>query len=500
MPECILVFDVGTTNFKTMLFDPRGNALFVDSAAVRPAFGTDGMAYQDPLDWRKAVVGGAEKAAAFANEKSLDIIGLSLTASRSSVIPVDRNGKHIAPAMMWQETASREIVNSVNQGETLKHIYRVTGSRANTVYSAPKMTWLRRNRPEIYNQADKLVGIQDYIIKFLTGEFVTDHTFGSRTLLMDIRSRVWDVDMLALFDVEEDKLCRLIQPGSIAGTLTPDAASLTGLPSGLPVITAGGDQNNAALGVGVIRQGDAMVNMGTGSFLVAAVDEPFTDPGMRVMCNASAVPGKYILDAGMLTTGSVHRWFVEAFYNEIPQENMRQRYDLACREAAGASPRCNGLFVLPHFAGRGAPHWRNRAKGAFFGLGLEHRRPDLARAVYEGIAAEIAANLEVARQLINGITDIRLAGGLSRDDIFVQMLSDVCQRTLHLSPASEATARGAWIQAMIGLNRAAGYEEILPREETKAFVPNPELADVYGQFLEERERLFDVLATLNDNA
>lgn len=502
MEDAVLVFDIGTTNFKTCLFDQAGETLLVHSEPFRPAYGLEGMVYQEPDDWRNAVVAGARLASAFARDKGRAIACVSLTASRSSVIPVDREGAHIAPAMMWQETASRDIVNRFNQGETLGRIHRCTGSRPNTVYSAPKMTWLRRHRPDIYAKAHKLVGIQDYVIRFLTGAFVTDHTFGSRTLLMDIRARQWDGEMLDLFEVDGDKLCRLIEPGSVAGTVTPAAAALTGLPSGLPVVTAGGDQNNAALGAGVTRRGDVLVNMGTGSFMVAAADEPVIDPGMRVMCNASAIPGKWIMDAGMLATGSVHRWFVETFYADMPLARLEDKYARAEAEAAAAAPGGGGLFILPHFSGRGAPHWDNRAKGVVYGLGLEHSRKDLARAVFEGIAGEIAATLAVAAELNGGIAAVRLAGGLSQSPFFNQLLADVSRRALLLSHSREATARGAWSQAMAAMGLVREPDEALARGvrngEEDVFRPQPCLAGIYDEFLHRRERLFAGLAAARE--
>lgn len=503
MKDAILVFDVGTTNFKTMLFGTDGEVVLTLPVSFRPAYSSGGMVYQDPADWRRAVTDGALRAAAYAEDNGIAVVGVSLTASRSSVIPVDKDGGHIGPAMMWQETASRAIVNNVNHGAVLQDIFARTGSRPNTVYSAPKMTWLRRNNPAQYREAHKLVGILDYLTRFLTGKFVTDHTCASRTLLMDIRTRMWDDDMLKLFEVERDKLCDLIPPGSIAGGLTAETAKLTGLPTGLPIVVAGGDQNNAALGARVIRQGDVMVNMGTGSFLIAAIDEAVTDPEMRVMCNASCIPGKYIIDAGMLTTGSVHRWFVETFYNELPESQMKERYNKADAEAELAPPGCDGLLVLPHFSGSGAPHWDNSAKGVFYGLGMEHRRQNLSRAIYEGIAGEVAANLAVARSLVGGEMNVLLAGGLSQCRFFDQLLADVCGHRMQLSSSAEATARGAWSQAMVALGKVSNHEEALSRGEsqnTERFSPDPAKADIYREFLHRREALFTCLAAMRENA
>ena len=117
----------------------------------------------------------------------------------------------------------------------------------NSVVSAAKMIWFRRERPEVYENAGKLAGIQDYLIHCLTGVMVTDHSFAGRTGLMNLESRCWDSDMIELFGLDRTKLCELVEPGCICGTVTREASGLTGLRSGTPVISAGGDQQCAAL-------------------------------------------------------------------------------------------------------------------------------------------------------------------------------------------------------------------------------------------------------------
>lgn len=497
MRTAILVFDVGAATCKTFLFDEEGATLSSFETTVGAPYESDGMVYHDAVSWRDALIDGARRGADFAAEHSLTVAGVSVTASRSIVIPVDAEGEAIAPAMMWQETASRPIVDELNHGDTLYMIYHKTGSRPNTVFSAPKMAWLRRNKLEIYRSAHKLVGVQDYLIRFMTGRLVTDHTFGSRTLLMNIRTRDWDDDMLSLFGVSKDKLCPLIPPGTIAGRLGRGAADAMRLSEGLPVITAGGDQQNVMLGAGVVRPGEAMLNLGTASFLVAMVSRPINDPEMRVMSHASAIPGKWILDAGMLATGSVHRWFVDNFYRDIP--DLERRYAVAEAEAAETPPGAERLLVLSHFNGCGAPFWNSRARGVFYGLTLRHDRRHMSRAVIEGIAGEIAPNLEVADDLIGGIKTCYLSGGLSKSRFFGQVLTNVCQRCFSLSSVREPAARGAWCQAMVALDLAQDRADALSRgmpAEREQFIPETELAELYNAFIGDRIKLYQGLAAL----
>ncbi len=471
-------------------------------APFRPAYGSGGLVLQDPKNWISLVTSGGRMAVDFSRERSLAIVGAAITASRSSLIPVGEDGEDIAPAIMWQETVSKDIVNRLSQGDSLKWIYQRSGSRPTTLFGAPKMTWLKENRRETYDRAAKLVGIQDYIIKFLTDDFVTDHSFGSRTLLMNIADRVWDPEMLAMFGVDSEKLCRLIPPGSVAGRVTSRSSELTGLPTGLPVVTAGGDQQCAALGMGIVDHGDTILNLGTGSYVITAVERPFFDPRMRVVCNAHAHPERWILDASMGSSGSVHRWFVDNFYASAG--SGPDRFAQAERDAKESPPGANGVVVMPHFNGCCAPYWDNRARGGFHGFGLDNTRQDLARAVLEGIACEIRLNLETADELVGRIDVVRMAGGFTQSRFNNQLLADVCQRRMVLPRSHESTARGAWSQAMVALDYVKDHGQALARGDQAGtgaeYFPDPGKAGVYDEVMRTRDRLFRCLQGMHGTA
>lgn len=180
------------------------------------------------------------------------IDAISITSQRSSVIPVDENIRPLSNAIMWQDKRTNYICESM---ENLNDkVFSLCGSRVNPVFSGSKMMWIREERPEIYAKTYKFMVIPDYLIYLMTGRICTDYTYGSRSLLMNIRTHEWDDELLEIFHVEKEKLCELVEPGSVCGHITKAFAEITGCQEGIPVITAGGDQQCGAIGQGVVKR------------------------------------------------------------------------------------------------------------------------------------------------------------------------------------------------------------------------------------------------------
>ncbi len=325
-----------------------------------------------------------------------------------------------------------------------------------------------------------MVGVHDFVLHILTGNFVTDPSLASRTNLLNLAKMDWDEELLALFGIPRSMLCEMLPPGSVAETLLPSVALATGLPEGLTA-------------------SDRIVaNTGTGSYLLAHSPRPVFDPGMRVFCNASAIKGSYVVEAGMPASGVVYRWFGEKFYgSEAGQAGACADYSLVNTEVE-ASPRgAKGILFLPHFKGSGAPHFNPGAKGTFHNLDLNSGRGDLGRAILEGIVAEMADNLELLEQLTRKVDWVNSSGGLTRFALFNRIQADMFGRRVKRAEHGEATALGAWIQgaAAVGLydsvyTAAKAAETGLPTEE---YLPDPGAGEFYSKLRAARTGLYDSL-------
>jgi len=491
----IITVDIGTSSMRAILYDADGGVIDTRQRENQPDFFSDGRVEQDPAAWHKVLGDVLEDCAACAAAKDFEVLCVSVTAQRSSVIPVDAGGVPLHPAIMWQDRRTADLARAMEAHDPM--VYRKTGLKISPVFSALKMTWLRREHPGLWQKTHKMIGIQDWVLYLLTGRFVTDHSFGSRTNLLDLEKRDWDPELLSLFEVEPRMLCDLVAPGSIVGGLTPAMARATGLVAGIPVVSAGGDQQCAALGLGLFSGERAVSNTGTGSFLIGHTDKPAFDEGMRLACNVSAVPGAYIVEAAVLTSGTIYRWFRESILQ--PEDSGGNPFAAMDAEAEAVSPGANGLLLLPHFKGCGAPYWDPEAKGVFFNMTLSTSRGEMARAILEGIAVEMKGSLELVETLCGKVGSVSVSGGMTKSDLFNQIQSDIFERPIVRFRNNEATSLGAWIAGAVALGLETSYSGAFARvgDAASARTYQPEVAnrETYATQCRRSRALYQALAT-----
>ena len=300
----ILVLDVGTTSMRGILYGEKGEKLSVSQFPNHVEFLPGGIVNETPADWEDNTVSIISSIVADPAVDPSQIEAVSITSQRSSIIPVDRDGRPLMDTIMWQDVRNRDICERIRKENP--NTFAKTGSRVNTVFSGSKMTWVREARPEIYEKVYKFVNIPEYINLLMCGVYVSDYTYASRSGLMNLREKTWDDELLALYRVDQDKLCELREPGSIVGYTTEAFAERTGLRAGTPVIHAGGDQQCAAVGQGVTRSGNTEMVLGTGGFLMAACEQVPDDLKDDVICNASAIAGKYVIEANILACSAAY--------------------------------------------------------------------------------------------------------------------------------------------------------------------------------------------------
>lgn len=474
----IWILDVGTSGLHGLLMDEHAQTQFLHYIEYAPTYGEGGMVEQNPQDWREAAV-AASRACVSAGYMP---DAVALTSQRSSLILLDGQGNPMAPAVMWQDTRSRTQLSAMEpQWDT---IYRKSGAWPNPVFAGPKIAWMHDAHPDLWRQADHLAVIPDYLMQEITGRCVTDVTCAARTHMMDLLTRRWDEELAALFHAPMEKLSPIVPQGSIAGTVSAVFAEETGLPAGIPVITSGGDQQCAALGAGVWREGQALINVGTGANILLAVEQPCWSDRHAFLTIPSAVPERYLLETSSLTAASVYRWFRRQFYTD-------DGYGAINREAEAAGPGAHGLLLLPHLQGRGAPDWNRDATGVFHGVTLGTTRGDFARAILEGIALELLFCLE-SLPIAPAALTLKLTGGLTACPAFPQMMADVTGCLVQTGMQDNYTALGAWANAMKALNPALGYDDILHRCAlfSAPILPDPARHALYRELRNRAQDLY----------
>lgn len=480
----ILVVDVGTSSMRGILFSREGCQLAQKQCTYKVSYMSNGWAEQDPSDWKEAlheIVSGIMKEV-HAKKWSLDAV--VVTAQRSSVFPADSSMEPLGKAIMWQDRRTDQICERI--GRDNDRVFSLSGARVNPVFSGSKMAWIKENCPAVYKKTYKFLIVSEYVLYLMTGELYTDHTYGSRSHLMNIREKKWDPELLELFGVDESKLNRLIEPGSICGKVKREFAALTGCPEGIPVITAGGDQQCGAVGQGIIAEGMASVTAGTGGFLIALTDKVPENLKQDVICNCSSLPGKYILESNILTCCSAFDWFRREFLDNCSYEEAAELLE---QVPAGS----NGCLCIPYFQGRSTPDWNYMAKGVFANITLATTKADMLKSMLEGICYEIQNGVETIQKYMD-VSDICMNGGLTNSVFFNQMQCNVLGRRIVRKGDSEATAKGALIIALkaLGLYSTIRDAYVSVSEQEKVTEYFPELNDtiLYKECRAEMNELY----------
>ena len=358
-------------------------------------------------------------------------------------------------AIVWQDRRTTEECDWIRENIGPDKIYQTTGLTIDPYFSGSKILWIKKHYPEIYQNTYKFLLVHDFILYKLTGKFATDYSNASRTMLFDINNLKWSDEIASAMEIDLDKMPDAVPSGPEIGNIISQES---GFSTQTKVIAGAGDQQCAALGVGVVKPGRIKCTTGTGSFILSYLDEPTFDPQKRVLCSCHAVPGKWVQEASVFTTGAVLKWTrdhigaaekIQTQISEMRGEKI-DPYDLITESAANSPVGANGILVIPHFMGAGAPHWNPDARGVFFGLALGHTNADLYRAVLEGVSFEIKKNINVFASLGVIPEEMRVTGGESRSDLWNQIMADILGIRCGRGDIEESTAVGAAILATYG--------------------------------------------------
>lgn len=492
----IVTIDVGTSSLRSSLYTMEGVCLHSCQFHYGPEFMGSNRVEQDPGSWEAALLDTLHGISLYCSEHRYTVEAMSIASQRASVIPLDAEGKPLYRAIMWQD--KRSITESELFAKTISPsaVYRKTGLRIDSYFSAPKIMWLKYHEPEMFDSAQKFIGVQDYVAYLLTGSIVTDASQASRTLMMNLATRQWDPELLAVVGIPSSKLPQIIEPSSVCGRLTESFASRVGLASGIPVILAGGDQGCAAMSLGMVEPGVVVANTGTGSFTLGYAEQPQFHALEKTLCSAGTIPGSYFIEAGLITSGILMQWFVEQFLKELPKE---EAFSTAFKEILTSSVGSNGVVLMPHFKGVAAPFWNPLAKGMFFNVTLSTTRGDMARSVLEGISLDMALNFALVKETMGGnVAKVAIAGGMTRRGVFNQMQADVYNQPVWIADSAEASSLGAWMSGAVAIgvyeNHEKAFEQIQAKNPVK-YEPNSDAVAIYAKTQQKRLALYDALVS-----
>jgi len=497
----LLAIDVGTTACKVVLFDESGNALSQANHEYPVHYPRPLWAEQEPEDWWRGAVAATRECLARAGEQvNRRIAAVGLSSQRETMAAVDREGRPIGRAILWMDRRSQPQAEEVARAFGREVIHRRTGMLPDATFSLTKLMWLRQHEPERIERAWLFLQPKEYVGYRLTGIGATEPSLASRTMMFDLEKADWIDDLVAQAGIRREQLPPVVPSASVLGKVTAEAAWATGLSEGIPVVAGGGDRPCEALGSGIGADG-VMESTGTTSNISAPLREvPAVIEG-GVLCSRHVVPGYFLLEQGMSTTGAILRWFRDRFGYEERQRALAlgaDPYDLISEEAAARPPGANGLIALPFFMGARATRWNPDARGVLFGLTLEHTKGDVARALMEGVAFEEAACLEVLERAGFSPKAVRVLGGGAKAALWNQIKADVTGAEIQVPRVTEAASLGAAILAGAAVGLFKDPLEAAKRLNpvVTRFTADPERQRAYSAVRRKYEALYEAVKPL----
>lgn len=459
----LLGIDVGTSGTKTVLFDEKGQALASYTGEYPLYQPQNGWAEQDPEEWWRATVDGIRAVLSSVPEAAHDRIAVGLSGQMHGLVMLDKEGGLLRRSIIWCDQRTGEEVQQMNRIVGERRLIEISANPAMTGFTAAKILWVQKHEPEIYSRCAHILLPKDYIRYRLTGEFATEVSDASGMQLMDVKNRSWSSELLSAFNIDRKLLGTVYESPEVTGTIHEEAASATGLPAGTPVVAGAGDNPAAAIGTGIVRQGSAFNTIGSSAVIYAVTDELQLDMEGRVHSLCASVPGKWTLMSCTQSAGALSlKWLRDTCCSAEMEQAKRANvdpYKIMDELASGVPVGADKLIFLPYLMGERSPHPDPMCRGAFVGLSARHGRPNLIRAVMEGVAYSQRECLDVFRELGVSVDRMIVCGGGGRSRLWRQMLADVYGCPVTTLKVDEGAALGAALLAGVGAGVYSNVEQ-----------------------------------------
>ena len=460
-----LGLDLGTSSVKAALFDADQRLIAQASQPLQVSRPHPGWSEQDPEAWWRATEAAVDAVAAQASLAGLRGIGLS--GQMHGAVLLDAEDRVMRPAILWND--GRAGAECAALEAAFPRLREVAGNIAMAGFTAPKLAWVARHEPAIFEHVSTVLLPKDYLRFRLTGHHVSEMSDASGTLWLDVAARDWSDDLLEATGLNRGQMPRLVEGSEASGELRPELARRWGATG--PVVVAGGAGDNAAAacGVGVVTPGSAFVSLGTSGvlFVSNARFSPNTAGAVHAFCHA--IPGTWHQMGVILSAADSLEW--------LSRIAGRPARDLA---GAVRLDRPSEVTFLPYLSGERTPHNDPGARGAFVGLSQSDGPEDLAQAVMEGVAYAFADCQRVLAAAGTDFADALVVGGGSRSETWLRIIASVLDRPLRLAADSDiGAALGAARLALCAAEGADPAQVCAAPPTVKVVEPDPTLVEAY---------------------
>ena len=506
----ILTHDLGTSSNKAVLFTLHGRLIAHARQEYPIHYPQPGYAEQDPFDWLRAVYTTTHAVLQKAQISMDQVTGVTFACQMQTLVAVDEHGNPVMPAISWLDTRGIEVLYDKlwtrprvmgYQPLRLSRFLRVTGGAPGHTGKDPiaKIIWMKEKRPDLFARTSKFLDAKDFVIYHLTGQWAKSIDMAVVWWLLDTRNNrnQWDEKLCALAGITPDRLPPVMPSAAVVGTIHEQAARLTGLVAGTPVINGSGDISAAAVGSGALHEGELSIRLGTSGGVAGHFRQRKIDLVHYTGCIGSTYPEKYYLGlAHQETLGICLEWLANRilYHTRLLKEEtlFDDVYQLLDHLAEQAPPGSDGLMFTPWMFGERSPLDDHHVRAGLFNLSLQHGREHLIRAVLEGIALNLRWALETLEHLYQPVAELNIIGGGAKSDIWCQIIADVTNRTINqAADPQQANARGVALLASLSLGHIESFEAISNHIAIQQrFTPDPQNRRIYDRLFKEFKNLY----------
>lgn len=482
----VVAIDVGTSSCRAVLFtedlrEVASSSKEYDIFSPRPGF-----AEQDPEELLGATMQVIGDVISSSGVDKSEIKALSWAAVMHSFIALDKGKRPLTNAWIWADLRSTIYADKLR--EKGDFFYQKSGCPIHPMYWPAKITCLKTEYPQIWQQTAHLVSLKEYMIYRLSGQLVSDKSIAAATGILNIHNLEWDQDILNELGVDRQVLSPAVEPVYAVEGLLPEIADQLGLLPTTPIVVGSSDGTLSNLGSGAVTPGVMALMVGTSGAIRVVTDKPRLHSQGSTWCYYLA-ERKWVAGGATNNGGNVLKWFRDVL------EDGEVGYGDISELAAQSRPGANGLMFLPFLAGERSPHWNSDARGTLFGMSISHTKADIARAMKEGVAFQIYSVYRALTEISGVPEELRATGGLTKSPIWLQIFADIFGRPLDIPDFVEGSAFGAAALGLYATGKLKKLEEIQQLITIGRQVePNMENHKLYQEIYELNRELYWMLS------
>lgn len=496
--DYLIGIDLGTSATKTILTDEHGRILASSSYAYPLKEIRNGWAEQNPADWKQAVLFTVKDVVKKAGIHGQRVRGIGLSGQMHGLVMLDAQGEVLRDAIIWCDQRAGEETEKMLKLLPLKRWLEITGNPPIAGWTAAKILWVKEHEPERYQKCRHILLPKDYIRWVITGKYGADVSDASGMQLMEIKKRSWSEEVLHLLGIERSLLGELYESSAPVGCVLPEIAREWGISESCVVAAGASDNAAAALGTGIVQEGEAFTTIGTSAIVYSHLDHYKEIPGGGLHLCCCAVPGCWHTMGGPQSAGLSIEWFKEKFCQDLLVEAREKGMDffaLVNEKIQNIPPGSDRLIYLPFLMGERTPHIRAWYRGSFIGLNIIHGQAHMLRAIMEGVGYCLADCHALLKESGVEVTSMRLCGGGSKSPVWREILASLYGCPVRTLKQEEGPAFGAVILAGVSAGIFPGVKEacrqlIQEDQLTKADIRQQ---NIYQQYHQLYQKFYEAL-------